>query len=344
MCVAGAVFLIILLKRWEESIKKSYEVLPQFDIYSDSKISLEVEKEQRSLLQQSLDDFQEQIRQKDDELKKSLEEKDRLQKQALKAAQDFAEYKIFSEEQQNQKGLQIQSLQKRLNDQVGDLETKQEKISQFESKIRDLSYEIKTLLQPNETEPKEVAKEKKAPLMVTEPLHPYYAGEEEPSVIVDTQVHSSGEATVLLKRCIDTAQKLTGANYYGGEGMRHRDFSPHNYTIDLRRLFDSLRSENASLVLVYSQKDDKLLFVNNQSRTLLGWSSEKFIQDFQSIIQKSTVEWKGALNHVSTHYEARTRILMKTKDGSDLPIDCQLGVIPIGLFKGYVIGVLYSSL
>lgn len=355
LCVVGAVLFLILIRRWEllftrgalKSIRQ--DPAPSFDIYPIPHLSFEEDGQGYETLQMALQKAQEDLELKSQELLQGQEEVERFQKQAQKSIQDLAEYKFFSEEQLNQKSLLIQSLQQRLSELQHDLDTRNDKISQFESKIRDLSYEIKTLLQLNECEIKDAEKSKKiSPIdnsrgfVVKEPIH-QYSSEEENSPIVEMKVHDADEAMLLLKRCIDIAQKLAGANYYGSDAGRSREASPQSYAIDLRRLFDSLRSENASMVLVYSPKEDKLLFVNNQSRTVLGWSSEKFIQDFQSIIQKGTVEWKNALVQVSSHYETQTKVLMKTKTGHEIPVQCLLGMIPMGLFKGYIIGILYPA-
>lgn len=327
LSIGGTCFLFILMKSWEDSFKKRRDVVPpaagqsstSFDIYPV---------------------YQDEVGRKE-ELLEVQQENDSLQKQLLKSTQDLSEYKIFAEEQLNHKSLLIQSLQQRFGEQQEELETKQEKIFQFESKIRDLSYEIKTLLQLNESEVKEAEKAKKKIVPVEqEPKESLMIGEESFET-TEARIHTPSEATSLVKRCIDIAQKLAGANYYGNEGSRYRDMMQQGYALDLRRLFDSLRSENDSLILVYSQKEDRLLFVNNQSRAILGWSPEKLIQDFQSIVQKGMVEWKAALSWVATHYEAQTQLLMKTKMGNDLLVQCHLGMIPIGIFKGYVIGVMY---
>ncbi len=351
LCIGGAVAFLVLIRHWEHSFSRNnahdlfQEPSSIVDIYSLTQPSCEEGSTRYDAFQQSLKQAQDELQKQSQELAKMTEECNLFHKQAQKSVQDLSEYKIFSEEQLNQKTLMIHNLQQRLAGQQGDLEARNDKISQFESKIRDLSYEIKTLLQLNETEIKEAEKPKKKllplPSRSDEEFIHLYQMEEDSSNIVEMKVHNVDEASLLMQRCIDMAQKLTGANYYGSEGSRHRESSAHSYAIDLRRLFDSLRSESSSMVLVYSQKDDKLLFVNNQSRTVLGWSAEKFVQDFQSIIQKGTIEWKNALVQVASNYEANARVLMKTKTGNDIPIQCLLGMVPIGLFKGYIIGVLY---
>lgn len=355
LCVGGAIVFLILIRQWEHFFTKTalrrslQEDVPSLAAYPVDLHPLEEDVHHLDSLQEAIKRAQEESELKSQQALLAQEESERLHKQALKSMEDLAEYKLFSEEQLNQKNLLVQNLQQRLVDLQGDLETRNDKISQFESKIRDLSYEIKTLLQLNEDDYKEVEKSKKiSPLthaegFVVKEQPQHYHVEEENSPIIEMKVHDADEAMLMLKRCIDIAQKLAGANYYGSEGVRSREPMPQSYAIDLRRLFDSLRSENASMVLIYSQKEDKLLFVNNQSRSVLGWSSEKFIQDFQSIIQKGTVEWKNALAQAASHYEAQAKVLMKTKSGQEIPIQCLLGMIPMGLFKGYIIGILYPD-
>jgi hypothetical protein len=126
-------------------------------------------------------------------------------------------------------------------------------------------------------------------------------------------------------------------------GSRFRDLPINNYTLDLRRLFDSLRSENAGVVFVYSQKENKLLFTNNVVKNVLGWSPEKFTQDFQEIVQDGLQEWKNAVSQLLIKGETNTRLVIKTKSGQDMMFQCQLGIIPTGIFRNHVIGVLYPA-
>lgn len=232
------------------------------------------------------------------------------------------------------------------------MEKRQDHIYQLDTKIHDLSYEIKTLLYLHEAEtnpvtPSFLKKENPsktflAPVSNPEPIETTEDAEE-PAISPAAPIQTSQEAMLLLRKCVNIAQKLTGANYYSNEATRYREFSSSHYTIDQRRLFESLRSENGGLILVYSQKESKLLFVNNQCRNLLGWSSEKFVSDFPEFIKEGLVDWKKALVNLGTMPESQARLLAKTKHGHEVILNCHLGVIPTGLFRNYVIGILYPT-
>lgn len=296
---------------------------------------------------------------KEQELQKQEEENQRLQNAAKQIAQDFADYKLFSEEQLKQKHLQLGSLQQIVEDQRAEMEKRQEQIHQLDTKVHDLSYEIKTLLylHEEETSPSKSSllpfKEEKVSsfsdvlqaehreLPVTVAIHPSFS--QESNEQESSTVRNSVGAIQLLKKSIQMAQKLTGANYYGNESSRYREFSSSYFAIDQRRLFDSLRSETGALLVVYSQKDHKLLFANSESKSMLGWSPEKFLADFVFIMQEGIQDWKKALQMLSTTSEAHARLLAKTKQGQEILLNCHLGAIPSGLFRNYVIGVLYPT-
>lgn len=288
------------------------------------------------------------------ELQKQEEENKQLQIKAQLIGQDFSDYKLFSEEQLKQKQLQLKNLQQVIEDQKAEMEKRQEQIHQLDSKVHDLSYEIKTLLYLHEEEsishPSNKIKENLSSLAFTEqkdreqilPANDGNLADNDSLAQVQT-VRTPLEADSLLKKCIHIAQKLTGANYYPHGSSRYREFSSSYYAIDQRRLFDSLRSESGALVIMYSQKDHKLLFVNGESKTLLGWSSEKFLTDFSSIIQEGMHEWKKAIHSLSNASESQVRCLAKTKQGQEVLLNCNLGVIQSGLFRNYIIGVLYPA-
>jgi hypothetical protein len=293
---------------------------------------------------------------KGQELHKQEEENKQLQLKVQQIAQDFADYKLFSEEQLKQKQMQLITLQQVIEDQRSEMEKRQEQIHQLDTKVHDLSYEIKTLLYLHEEEasPAQSA-------LIKEEMSLSYLNEtpkiskEQANIIVgeasieqennipEKAIQAPIEAALLLKKCINIAQKLAGANYYSNESSRYREFSSSYFAIDQRRLFDSLRGETGALLVVYSQKEQKLLFANNESKTILGWNPEKFLADFAAIMQEGIQDWKKALHILSTTSESQARLLAKTKQGQEMLLNCHLGVIPSGLFRNYVIGVLYPA-
>jgi hypothetical protein len=303
--------------------------------------------------------LQEELASKEQEFKVYTEENKLLSLKAEQIAQDYSDYKLFSEEQLKQKNLQLVALQQMIEDQRTEVEKRQEQIHQLDTKIHDLSYEIKTLLYLHETDSSPLSNpnlkiETTAKALVPNTLiNPFgifpqtdiaeEMGEENETLSVESQIRTSAEATALMRKCINVAQKLTGSNYYSNESSRFREFSSSHYTIDQRRLFDSLRSESSGLILVYSQKEHKLLFANNQIKHLLGCSPEKFVTDFSSFIQDGLNDWKKALSQLTNTPESQARLLAKTKQGHEIMLNCHFGVIPTGLFRNFVICVLYPT-
>ena len=290
------------------------------------------------------------------ELHKQEEENKQLQIKAQQIGQDFADYKLFSEEQLKQKQLQLTALQQTIEDQRAEMEKRQEQIHQLDTKVHDLSYEIKTLLYLHEEEAapiKSIATLKEEISDSVNGMQTQKQNQASTAIIEESTdqestpqerfIQTPAEAAVLLRKCINIAQKLTGANYYSNESSRYREFSSSYFAIDQRRLFDGLRNEIGALLVFYSQKEHKLLFVNNESKKLLGWSPEKFLADFASIMQEGMQDWKKAIQALSTSSESQARLLAKTKQGQETLLNCHLGIISGGLFRNYIIGVLYPS-
>lgn len=392
----GSLSLIFLLSYWEKSLRDKKES-PPFLVSQSSDVISEIKKETKvtqldpslkfesivphdppiesaihkenskefNLLQAALLESQNQqeelmknLELKDLEIRKQEYENKQLQMKIQQIAQDFSDYKLFSEEQRKQKQLQLTSMQQMVEDQRGEMEKRQEQIHQLDTKVHDLSYEIKTLLclHEEETNPKKnlLAPSKKEKLQPISSKEQKENGNEEYSSssiapaplsldksLQDHAIQTPTEAAHLLKKCIQIAQKLTGANYYTNESSRYREFTSSHFSIDQRRLFDSLRHEKSALVVIYLQKDHKLIFANNESKKLLGWSPEKFLSDFPSIMHEGIQEWKKALQMLVTNPESQARLLAKTKQGHEIFLNCHLGIIPSGLFRNYIIGVLY---
>lgn len=218
------------------------------------------------------------------------------------------------------------------NDLRSSQERKQQRITQLETKVRDLSYEIKTLLQLTEI-----------PESPPSPTLQEYAPRSDSKRPQDKQVQSYEEASAQLKRCIDIAQKITGASHYSSSQSRFRGMSTDNFALDLRCLFDSLRSENSCTIIVYSTKENKLLFANDQATKLAGWSPEKFAQSFDTLIQEGRDEWSNGIRQLASQSECRARLVLKSRSGEDILVHAVLSMIPTGIFRHHIIAVLYHS-
>jgi uncharacterized coiled-coil protein SlyX len=220
-------------------------------------------------------------------------------------------------------------------------ERRQQRINQLETKVRDLSYEIKTLLQltdiseGDQTQQPKTLHEAKAPYYTDTLMHPIKLGEQ--------QVQTEEDAIEQLKRCLNTAQKLTGSSHYSNSSSRLRGIPVDNFALDLRSLFDSLRSETSCAVLVYSPKEDKLLFANDQIKHLTGWSADKFIQNFDHIVQEGKDEWREGIGQLSSRAQSKVRLIVKSRSNEDTLIHGVLGAIPTGIFRNHIIVIMYTA-
>lgn len=308
----------------------------------NSENDLKLIQQNLSFTEQKLVEALSEVQLKNDEMQKLNKDNLRYQRQAELVLQELAQYKLSSQNQIEKHEKLVTDSQQTIAEQRALLEKKQQQVSQLEQKVRDLTYEIKTLLQLAEigslTSSEETVQE--IPIKNNGESESSFG---ELSISSDKQVHSFEEATIQLKRCIDIAQKITGASHYNHSNSRFRDLPVDNYTLDLRRLFDCLRSENACAVFFYSQKENKILFANNQTKGMLGWNPEKFVQNFTDIIQQSQENWRTGLSQLSLKNESKFTLLMKSKAGQEIPIECLLGIIPTGIFRNHVIGVLFKS-
>jgi PAS domain-containing protein len=256
----------------------------------------------------------------------------RLEEEALEEKQlriqimeELNTSKQFYEEELRQKQVLIEEYQKTLNDQRAIIEKKQKLLEQNESKVHDLTYEIKTLLQLAETgsairfheEPK--AKELPKP------------------------IKGSDTASNQLKRCLDLAIKLNGVQQFTKDASRFKDLNVDSFALDQRRLFDSLQSEHGSPVLLFSQKERKLTFANDEVRQMLGWSPEKFVQHFKDLVQEGFEEWEAKSLSLKAGEQQDVPLVMRMKSGDESLIYSKLCSIPSGTFKGHVINILYKT-
>lgn len=199
---------------------------------------------------------------------------------------------------------------------------------QLENQIHDLRYEIKTLLQLTEVDYQAFPKEE---AFIEHTIAP------SPSLVCNLPAQESAKG--LLTRCINIAQKMTAG--YHVSSVRHLSSDP--YAFDLRRLSDALRHEMGALIVVYSPKEERVLFSNAESKSLLGLSPEEFSQDFNDYIDTGFSQWKGGVRQLLTKSEVSLLIDFQTKNHDTVPLKVLLGAIPTGVFRSLVIGVLQAA-
>lgn len=341
LAAIGSTILFLLLTRWEQTIGKedspSQPKPKMMELPPTPAVDTSQEwKDRCTLLQEEVQSFQERIT--------KLSEQEQLHKQQLEIAlNELDSHKKATEELLHKKNLQVQESQQSMLDQKSLIAKHQQHIAILESKEMDLHYEIKALLQLTNLEPppqlEPIRKESQpdffGPSILSEEAMPYTTGE--------VTIRSPEEATQQLRRCLDIATKMTGAHYFGTTPSRMRDLPANNSALDLRRLFDSLRSEGSSIVVVYSQKENKMLFANHRVKDMLGWTTEKFVHAFPEICQDGWDEWKKCISLLATQPEAKVCLPLKTKAGHNISFMCHFGAIQIGLFRHHAIGILYEE-
>lgn len=250
----------------------------------------------------------------------------------------------------------LQDYQQTIGEQRSIIDKKQQYISRLEAQVQDLNYEVKTLLKlgdlsmggsPGVMEAQSGGDSAHPAMNVfqgTAVQNPDLdAMMEALPVSSEKKVHTHYDAAVHLQKFLEQAKKLTGASHLGGKSSRFLDLSVDSYAIDLRRLFDSFRNETSCAVLFYSPGENRVLFVNDQIKGMLGWSPEKFVKDFDALVGASHAEWRHAIRLLDSQGEAQTRLTIKNKDGEEALLHCYLGKIASGAFEKHVIGVLYHA-
>jgi UPF0242 C-terminal PAS-like domain/Uncharacterised protein family (UPF0242) N-terminus len=221
---------------------------------------------------------------------------------------------------------QIRELQEIVAEQKAFSEKKQHQMLQLETKVGDLTHEIKTLLQSEETA------DHPDPVIEKKPPSPQL------EVTQQKPIDDLQEASRQLRFYLDIAQKIKGSQRFGSQIYSFLDSPADSFSLDLRRLCDRLRSEAQSSILLYSPKDNHLLFASNQIKFLTGWSPDKFVQNFSEILDEN--EWKHSVSNLAMTNEVQTKLHLKTKSSQDLTINAHLGMIPNGIFRNHVIAVL----
>lgn len=268
-----------------------------------------------------------------------VQERHRLERDVLDQGEELVRTREALELAVQERESILAEYQQAVSKQRASIETKQERIAQLENKVRDLSFEIRTLLQVDEME---VAAPSVRPRHVVHQEVDEWVDQLPASS--DPEVRTQYDASLLLKRSLQTAQSLTAAHYMPGRSGRFRDLSLESLTIDLRRLFDRLRHESGGVVCVYSRAEHRLLFANERVRALFGWSPERFVKEFQTLIAGGVREWEEAVHNLRAGHERQLRLVVRSKTGSEVLVHSLLGLVPQGAFEGHVIAIFYSAL
>lgn len=337
--MTGTVIVTLGMKRWELSLTNHTAHNLSQATHEVSEPDDEAERLQQtlSMSQELQDSLAQELQQQQEIQQQILTEKDDLQHQVEQLTESLsAQHERFTDLLKAKEG-QIQEYQQTIFDQQTQLEKRQKQVITLENTARDLKYELKTLIDLTD---RIQSIDVEAPQQDLE--HAPSPPPEDPGLAwamsrADGVAISPIDPTTQLKRCINMAQKLTGARHLTGHLPRFQDLSVDGYALDLRRLCDSLSSEGSNLILLYSQKDAKLLFVSERIRGLLGWTPEKFVQDFASLVTEGQEEWFEALHQSVGSQPSQVTIAVKSRAGDSRHLLCHVGVVPTGIFKMHVV-------
>ena len=254
-----------------------------------------------------------------------------LRKEYHRLEEDVVHVKEKARESLKHKDSLINEYQRTMSEQRTIIEKKQHYISKLEGKVRDLMYEIRSLLQLEESPHDSVPQVD----MNEQAMRDYYL----PS---SSQAHTPYDLSQQLGHYIEKAEELTGVDhlgYVGGKSPRFLDMSLECYAVDRRRLFDSFKDETTGILFIYSQVEKNFLFVNHYVKTLIGWSPEKFVKEFPRLVVRGYPEWGETLRNVKMKRESRLQLAILNKSGQPVGFECYLGMITRGPFANHVIGI-----
>lgn len=288
---------------------------------------------------ETLDELYQEIDTKNEELRTITFRYGDVKQEYHRLLEDYQQLENQSKEQLQHKESLLSEYQQTISEQRVIIEKKQRYIAKLEVKVRDLMYEIRSLLQLEE--PPSSNPFSSTPFIEildqSDDLHSSYL-----SAPTKERTHHFDHA-LQLQRYIEIAHNFTGVDhlgYVGGKSPRFLGFSTDSYAIDLRRLFDSFRDETSGIIFIYSLKEDKFLFVNNFIKNVLGWSPEKFIKDFPKLIEMGFEEWKYTLSRLISIKESQSQLVIRSKRGEELLFQCFMGMVSQGPFAHHIIGLL----
>ena len=202
-----------------------------------------------------------------------------------------------------------------------ELERRDERIAELEGSVRDLTGEIRTLLQLEGEQSTAVQ-----PVMAAEE-----SWVEELPDTCSQQVRTQYDAYILLQRCIQKAQQLPGG--FSDVGVDN--------AMEMRQLYDAFRDETAAIVMAYSRSEGRPLFANSVVQAFCGFEPEVFVRNFEGILRGGRERWQSAIQGLGNGEEASVRLIVSASSGQSVTLDCCMGVIPSGPFKGLVVAVFY---
>ncbi|MCP5468930.1 MAG: hypothetical protein H7A36_00285 [Chlamydiales bacterium] len=339
--LVGGYLAWCLVRKWESRMRRSVDELVQkkCNIVGQLPDIYEMQRgyeHQIDLLQSSVAKSKAQVNelhlemdQKLSEMRLAYLEFEDLRKEYHRLEEEYRLFKHETQEREEQKEGVLAEYQRTIQEQRGILQKRQEYVAQLEGRVRDLTYEIRSLLQLEEPTSSTVPP---IDLGDREEMQQYYLGNETPLFDLDLQ----------LERYVEVAESFTGADHLGYMDGREPRFldSSNSYAIDLRRLFDALRDETVGILFLFSMSEKKILFANNYVKSLLGCSPEKFVKDFPHLVKAGLRIWKEAIVKIKETGTKRVQLILLDKSGKEVRAECEMKLITKGPFINHVMGMI----
>ncbi|SPN73870.1 Uncharacterised protein family (UPF0242) [Chlamydia serpentis] len=197
------------------------------------------------------------------------------------------------------------------------LDKRQVYIGKLENKVQDLMYEIRNLLQ------------------LESDIAENISSQEANAFTGDISFQLSNELKKIAFKAenIEAASSLTASRYI------HRDTTLHNYSLECRQLFDSLREENLGMLFVYARQSQKAVFANTLFKAWTGYCVEDFLKFDSDIVISGRRLWMEDL--LSSKENCSGKLVIKTKSHGPLPFRYCLMALNKGPLQHHVLGVLY---
>ncbi len=221
---------------------------------------------------------------------------------------------------------------KTISEQRMIIEKKQHSIGKLEGRVNDLMYEIRSLLRL-ETAANHHEKSSGLDLRDQARIDAFLTPTQTPQTPYDFSVQ--------LNKYIEKVETLAGVEHNSfGKSSRFSDLSLENYEFAKRHLFESFDDETLGIIFIFSPQERRFLFVNPAVKSITGWSSEKFMKEFPSLVARGYPEWEGAVAKMRTLKETALKLALINKNGQAKIFECYMGLIVKGPFSHHIIGIL----
>jgi hypothetical protein len=270
--------------------------------------------------------------QKMDEVHHAYLEFEDLRKEYARLEEEFSLYRSEEQKKEQHHQVVLRDYQKTIQEQRTILQKKQVYVEQLEAKVKELMYEIRSLLQIGESSSSSLS-----PIEISDPqeMTAYYLGKKN-QALFDLEAH--------LDHYVEVAETFTGAEHLGfltGTGPKFIDSSMNSYAIDQRRLFDTFKEEGEVILVVYSMIEKKILFTNPYVKSVVGWSSEKFSQEFSKFLSVEGLRiWEEATKTLEEKEGVKTAFNLMPKQGKEISMTCGIKKVKKGPFQNLAIGLL----